>query len=194
VAYDGRVDLTVAPPARIPWFLRPALALARRLTGKDPLPGRLLSHAPKAALAAGLLEALSAHAPQDLDARTLKLARLSASLVTGCPFCIDMNTAEHAAAGVDVDDLAALHAGDDARFDARARAAIDLARAMSRTPARVPDTVRAEVAARFTPREVVVLVTAVAQVNYWARLNQALGVPALGFVYAPGDTACSAPP
>ena len=194
MTYESGVDLTVAPPARIPWFLRPALAIARRLTGKDPLPGRLLAHAPKAALAAGLLEALSAHAPGDLDARTLKLARLSASLVTGCPFCIDMNTAEYEAAGLDADAVAALHAGDDTPFDARERAAIGLARAMSRTPAHVPAAVRADVAARFTPREVIVLVTVVAQVNYWARLNQALGVPALGFVYAPGDTTCSAPP
>lgn len=104
-----------------------------------------------------------------------------------------MNTAEYEAAGLDADDLAALHAGDDARFDARARAVIRLARAMSGTPAQVPTALRAEVAARFTPREVVVLVTAVAQVNYWARLNQALGVPALGFFYAPGAS-CDAPP
>lgn len=187
------MELTVPPPPKAPWYLRPALALARRITGKDPLPGRLLAHAPKVAVAAGLLEAFSAHAPGDLDARTLKLARLAASLVSGCPFCIDMNAAGADEAGVGADDVAALFAGDDAAFEPRAAVAVALARAMSETPCALSDELRRRVAATFTPREVVVLASACAQVNYWARLNQALGVPALGFVYAPGAS-CTAPP
>lgn len=33
------------------------------------------------------------HAPRDLDARVLAVARVVASAVGGCPFCIDMNAA-----------------------------------------------------------------------------------------------------
>ena len=34
---------------------------------------------------------------------------------------------------------------------------------------------------QFTPRELVVLATTIAQVNFWTRFNQGLGVPAAGF-------------
>ena len=75
---------TIDPPARVPPWLRPALWVAEKLTGRVPLPGLLLSHAPRVAVASGLFEALAPHAPRDLDARTLKLVRLTASVVCGC--------------------------------------------------------------------------------------------------------------
>lgn len=186
--------LTVPAPTRIPWYLRPGLWLARRMTGKDPLPARLLAHAPKAAIAGGLLELLSAHAPGDMDARTLKLARLAASVTAGCPFCIDMNANEHAEAGVSLDDLdAALDPARWGRFEGREGAAMRFARAMSTTPVEIDAALKQELAALFSPREVIVLATAAAQVNYWARLNQSLGIPAAGFVFAPGDRCVAAP-
>ena len=39
----------------------------------------------------------------------------------------------------------------------------------------------AELQAAFEPRELVVLAATAAQVNYWARLIQALGIPPAGF-------------
>lgn len=176
------VMLLVEPPAHPPWYLRPALWIARRMTGKDPLPGRLLAHFPKAAFAGGVLEALSAHGPSDLETRVLKLARLAASVATGCPFCIDMNAGGHDAAGVTRADVDALIAGADLTHGTpRERAAVDLARALSRTPVLVDADLATRLRAAFTEREIVVLASTVAQVNYWARLNQALGVPAAGF-------------
>lgn len=172
----------IEPPRRVPWYLRPALWVARRVTGKDPLPGRLLAHHPKSAIAAGLLEALASHAPKDLDARTLRLARLAASVTTGCPFCIDMNAAGHEGAGlsrVEVDAL--LYGTDPAQLAERERTAVELARALSRTPVVIDAPLAAAMKTNFDARETVVLATAIAQVNYWARLNQALGVPAAGF-------------
>lgn len=172
----------VEPPAKAPWYLRPALYLARRITGKDPLPARLLAHHPKSAIAGGLLEALAAHAPADLDARTLKLARLSASLTTGCPFCIDMNAAGHDAAGVGRPEIEALLEGREPEgLSERERSAIAYARALSLTPVVLEETLTERLRAAFTPREIVALTAAIAQVNYWARLNQGFGVPAAGF-------------
>lgn len=174
--------------ARVPFFLRPALWLARRMTGKEPVVARRLAHLPKAAVAGGLLELLSAHAPGDLDARSLKLARLSASVTAGCPFCIDMNAADFSRAAVAEEEVAALVEGGGlpASIDPRARAAIELARAMSATPVAISSELRQRVEAEFTPREMVALTTAIAQVNYWARLNQSLDVPAAGFFFEPG--------
>lgn len=42
-------------------------------------------------------------------------------------------------------------------------------------------TLTAAMMRHFDAHDTVVLATAVAQVNYWARLNQGLGVPAAGF-------------
>lgn len=185
----------IRAPDRIPLLLRPALWLARRMTGKDPLVARMLAHLPKAAVAGGLLELLSSHAPGDLDARTLKLARLAASVTAGCPFCTDMNAAEHDAAGITRDEVAALveHGPERLDLEPRARAALDLARAMSLTPVRIDDELRARLDEAFTPRELVALTTAIAQVNYWARLNQSLDIPAAGFFFEEG-AACRAMP
>ncbi|MFO0738694.1 MAG: carboxymuconolactone decarboxylase family protein [Labilithrix sp.] len=178
----------LAPPSRLPLLLRPAIWLARRMTGKDPLVARLLAHLPKAAVASGVLELLAAHAPGDLDARTLKLARLAASVMAGCPFCIDMNAAEFSVAGVTREEVAALVEGTPLppSLDARARAAVELARAMSSTPVEIASSLRAELEEVFAARELVALTTAIAQVNYWARLNQSLDVPAAGFFFEPG--------
>lgn len=176
--------LVVAPPARIPWLLAPLLWLTRKITGKDPLPARLLAHFPKAAFGAGVLEAAAAHGPGDLDTRLLAIARIVASATAGCPFCIDMNAATHERAKLEVDDLRALLALDHERWrawPARDRIAAEYAVALSSTPVVLSPALRAELVAAFSAREVVVLATTIAQVNYWARFNHGLGVPAAGF-------------
>lgn len=181
--------LLVEPPKRIPLLLRPGLWLARRITGKDPLPGRLLAHAPKTAVGFGVFELLSAHAPRDLDARTLATARIAASAKAGCPFCIDMNAATWRSAGLTehelailLDETAALH-GDE-RFVLAAR----YARALSDTPVVVPADLGAALQSAFSARELVVLAATIAQVNAWARFNHGLGVPAAGFF---DDSTCA---
>lgn len=173
----------VPPPARVPLWLRPGLWLARRMTGKDPLPGRLLAHAPKAALGFGIFELLAAHAPRDLDARTLAAARITSSAVAGCPFCIDMNAATWRDAGLNAAELALLLdvARDPTSLGARESVAVKYARALTNTPVIVDAGLAAELTTTFTPREIVVLAATIAQVNTWARFNHGLGVPAAGF-------------
>ena len=175
----------VDPPRTIPWFLRPALWVARRMTGKEPLPARLLAHHPKSAIAGGVLELLAAHGPKDLERRTLRLSRIAASVTAGCPFCIDMNSAGFDAEGLTREELDVLLADTDpeaaATLSRRERTAIAYARALSRTPVVIDAALAAAVKESFDARETVVLTAAVAQVNYWARLNQGLGVPAAGF-------------
>jgi AhpD family alkylhydroperoxidase len=186
-------ELVVQPPARIPWYLRPALWLARRMTGKDPLPGRLLAHSPKAALSVGLFEAAAPHGPGDLDTRVLAIARIVASAVAGCPFCVDMNAATWSRAGLTVNELEGLLRLDAARWTAlapRELTAARYARALSATPVLVDGPLRTALRAHFSEREVVVLAHTVAQVNYWSRFNQGLGVPSAGFF---DESVCALP-
>lgn len=174
----------IDPPARPPWYLRPALWLTRRITGKEPLPARLLAWWPRGALGVGVFEATAAHAPADLEARVLAAARIVASAVAGCPFCLDMNAATWRDAGLTESELRQLVELDDVSWPAlgaRTFAAVRYARALSLTPVRVDETLRRDLLAEFTPRELVVLASTIAQVNYWSRFNQGLGVPAAGF-------------
>lgn len=186
----------VDPPKRVRWWLRPALWLAARITGKDPLPGRLLAHAPKVAMGFGVFELLSAHAPADLDGRALAAARIVASVIAGCPFCIDMNAATWRTAGLTADELAALFEGaaeatsatrtssdsfSSSALEPRIRLVARYAAALTQTPVHVSDELADALRRSFSARETVVLAATIAQVNTWARFNHGMGVPAAGF-------------
>lgn len=177
-------SLVVAPPVRVPWLLRPMLWIAKRMTGKEPLPGRLLAWFPKGAVGVGVFEALAAGAPGDLDGRSLATARIVASAVAGCPFCLDMNAATWARAGLTAGELQALvelRREAWAALGERPALAARYAEALSATPVQVSKELAAELARVFSARELVVLATTIAQVNFWSRFNQGLGVPSAGF-------------
>lgn len=179
--------LLVDPPRRIPLLVRPALLLAESITGKEALPGRLLAHFPKGALGAGAFEAAAAN-PSDLEredgARVLAVTRIVASAVAGCPFCIDMNAAAWKRAGLTPSELRSLLSDPLAAFEmleTRSAAAAKYAAALSATPVVLDERLRAELVELFSARELVVLAMTIAQVNFWSRFSQGLGVPAAGF-------------
>lgn len=175
----------IAPPTRIPLFLRVGIWISERITGKPMLPARLLAWYPKAALGSAALEGLVAHHDGKLDKRMLKLVRLSASFAAACPFCIDMNSVEYREAGItDVEFMALQNQADPGTISTlslREKLAMGYARLISSTPLRFPPEFMAGITAHFTEREMVVLASTAAQVNYWARLIQALGIPPAGF-------------
>ena len=187
---DSRV---VQPPRRVPFFLRPALWLARRLTGKDPMPARLLAHFPKGAVGVGLFELAAPHAPRDLESCVLVVARVVASAVVGCPFCIDMNAAswrEAGLTGADLESLLQLDRQGWEHLGPRELVAARYAEALSRTPVQLDEELVSALRATFSEREVVVLAFTVGQVNFWSRFNQGLGISAAGFF---DERACALP-
>ena len=86
------------------------------------------------------------------------------------------------ALGIDEETLADLprHESSD-RFTAPEKAALDLAVAMTRSPAEVDDDLRARLLAQLTPGQLAELASAIAWENHRARLNRALGVREMGF-------------
>ncbi len=180
-------------PSPIPFFLRPFLWLAKRITGKANVPGMLLAWFPKGAMGAGVFELSAASAPKDLEARVLAVARITSSAVTGCPFCLDMNAATHSRAGLKPDELKLLFSLDAAAFESlgpREAAAAQYAVALTRTPVVLSKELVQLLHERFSPKEIVILVTTVAQVNFWSRFNQGLGIPRAGFF---DDAVCPLP-
>ncbi len=176
----------IAERRRLNPVVRLGIAVSERVTGRRMEPARLLAWYPRAALGSGVLESLVAH--REPSKRILKLVRVTASLTASCPFCVDMNSFEAAAAGVADAELAALQRGTEAELDTfspRERAAIAYARAISSTPLVFGEDLRVEVTRLFSERETVILATTAAQVNYWARTIQALGIGPAGFCEMP---------
>ena len=176
----------IAEPRRLNPLVRLGIAISERVTGRRMEPARILAWYPRAALGSGVLEALVAH--REPSKRLLKLVRVTASLTASCPFCVDMNSFGSAAAGVSGEELGALQRGAEAALTTltpRERVAIAYAREISSTPLVFDDHLRAEVRRLFSEREVVIIATTAAQVNYWARTIQALGIEPAGFCELP---------
>lgn len=179
------MDAYLAPPRKIPWYLKLPLAIADSKVGKKLLAPRLLAWYPKAAFSSGVMEALVAHGEGAVTPRLLKLVRMQVSMTASCPFCVDMNSHEFVEYGISEQELRALQGqidgADVESFTAPERLALTYAQGLSRSPIEVSQAVVEKLRATFSEREFVVLATTIAQVNYWTRLIQGLGVPPEGF-------------
>jgi len=147
------------------------------------LPPRILAWYPKAAIGSGVMESLVAHEDGRMDRRLLKLIRMAASHAVSCPFCIDMNSFEYRQNGISDEEARALRGDIDgvSSFSEREKLAIIYTRLISSTPLKFHPDIVEKVRSAFTEREFVVLVSTAAQVNFWARLIQGLGIPPAGF-------------
>lgn len=179
------MEAFIAPPKNIPLYLRLGIWIAEKIARRELLPPKLLAWYPKVAVSSGVLEALIAHRDGKLDERLLKLVRLQASFAVACPFCIDMNSAEYAQSGITRRELSALQGQTEVEavetFSTREKLALEYTRLISRAPLAFPRPFIQTLKENFTEREMVILATTAAQVNYWARLIQALGVPPIGY-------------
>jgi alkylhydroperoxidase family enzyme len=169
----------------MPLLLRGMLWLAERRLGRRLLANRLLAWYPKAFLGSGIMEGLVAHDEPELPRRLLALVRMYTSFVVSCPFCIDMNSRDFPRKGITEQEIRALQGRvgleEVPTFTAAERAALRYVECMSRTPLKfTPEDVE-DVKRHFSPRGFVILASTCAQVNFWTRLIQSLGVPPAGF-------------
>jgi AhpD family alkylhydroperoxidase len=178
----------IDPPRRIPLFFRLLLALVERRMGKELLANRILAWYPKALLGSGIMEALVAHNEPEVPRRLLSLIRIYTSLLVSCPFCIELNARDLSKKGVTEAEIGALRGLAD--WDAvptlgeGERAALRYVECISRTPVRFTPEIIRDMNMHFSPRALVVIASTCAQVNFWARLIQSLGVPPAGFADA----------
>jgi len=176
------VDAWIEPPRRMPLIFGPALWIVRRRTGRDVLLARLLTWYPRAAVGSGVMESLIAKSVGRVDERMLKLVRMTVSFTVECPFCMGFNS-EGWELLMNDDELAVvqgrLAVDAVASLSPAERVAIEYARCGSATPIAYPAGFDAILGQHFDQRELVVLATTVAQVNYWARVAQGLGTPSL---------------
>ena len=169
----------------MPLLLRASLRLAERRLGKRLLANRILGWYPRALLGSGLMEMLVAHDEPEVPRRLLALVRMYTSFLVSCPFCIDMNSRGYAAKGISDDEVRALQGrlSPDAvsSFSPRERAALRYVECLCRTPLQLTAAAVEDLRKHFSPRGFVIVASTCAQVNFWTRLIQGLGVPPAGF-------------
>jgi len=179
------MEAFIEPPVKIPFYLRIGIWITKKMTGRELLPAKILAWYPKAAIGSGALEALVAHHDGKLDERMLKIVRIQASFAAACPFCIDMNNFQSEETHITKDELMVLQGRkslDEVQtFSERERLAIQYAKRVSQSPLLFPRSFIEELKRNFNEREIVILASTAAQVNYWARPIQALGIPPAGF-------------
>ncbi|MGA2762057.1 MAG: carboxymuconolactone decarboxylase family protein [Spirochaetia bacterium] len=175
----------IEPPARVPLILRLALHLVERRLGRKLLANRILSWYPRLFIGSGVMEGLVAHDEPEVPRRLLGLIRLRTSFLVSCPFCIDMNARELLEKGVGDQEIRALQGvvplDDVPSFSEREKAALRYVQCICSTPLAFPSRVIEDIRSHFSPRAIVIIAGTCAQVNFWARLIQALGVPPAGF-------------
>ena len=175
----------INPPRRIQFLLKIGIMISNKVTKKDLLAPKLLAWYPKVAISSGILESLVAHGKKDLNPRILKLIRIQASISVACPFCVDMNSFEYEKDGITPEEMMGLAGNapmeEIQSFSKQERLAIEYTKIISGTPVEMPMDLIDEIKKEFTEREIVILSSTAAQVNYWARLLVGLGVPPAGF-------------
>jgi len=175
----------IEPPRRIPLYLKIGIMISNKVTKKDLLAPKLLAWYPKVAISSGILESLVAHGKKDLSRRILKMVRIQASISVACPFCVDMNSFEYEKEGITQEEILGLTGDlplmDIPTYSRQEKLAIEYTKIISSTPVEVPMAFMEEMKQAFSEREIVILASTIAQVNYWARMLVALGVPPAGF-------------
>ena len=175
----------IQPPKRIAPIFRVMLSLVEKRLGRQLLANRILTWYPKALIGSGVMEGLIAHDEPEVPRRLLGLIRVYTSFLVSCPFCIDLNARDYEKMGLSEQEITALQGkksmdqvatlGDDEK------AALRYVQCICATPLSFPSHVIETLKKHFTERGIVIIASTCAQVNFWARLIQSLGVPPAGF-------------
>lgn len=181
--------MRIAPraPGEYPPWLRPFFASQRRRYGQVLLPGLLWGRVPKLFAAVAILYGVLDRRSSPLPPALRSLVTVRVSQINWCRFCVDINSmtlAQRTGSTAKVEALERWR--ESGLFDARERAALDYAEAMTDTNRRVTDDVMAALKAHFDDDAIVELTGLVAFQNLSSKFNSALDVPAQGFCRVPG--------
>lgn len=116
----------------------------------------------------------------NIEKPTVELAKLRASQINGCSFCLDMHFRDAVAAGEQLERLYLLDAWEESPvYTARERAALRWTEAVTRLSegGGVSDEVFAEARREFSEQELSELTLALVAINAWNRFNVAFRTP-----------------
>ena len=121
-----------------------------------------------------------------IDSALRSLITVRVSQINWCRFCVDLNTATLLERGASLEKVQALENWRESRFfDARERAALDYAEAVTCSDRQVEDDIVKRLKGHFDDDVIVELTSLIAFQNMSSKFNSALGVPAQGFCRVP---------
>ena len=150
------------------------------------MPGLLWGRVPMLFIAVAILYGVLDRRASPLDPVLRSLVTVRVSQINGCRFCVDINSAtliRRAASQAKVDALEAWRDSD--LFDAKERAALVYAEAMTDSARRVTDAMVDGLREVFDDDAIVELTGLIAFQNLSSKFNSALDVPAQGFCHLP---------
>lgn len=174
--------IAVKPLTQYPWYVRLVFGAHRRRYGEVLAPAWLWARSPRLFLAMSAMHGMLNRRNSPLPAGLRALVRVHVSQLNACAFCIDFNVADLArqdgAMPVDATHQDWRH---DDRFDARDRAVLDYAEAMTAGGGDVNGAYVPRLREYFSDDAIIELTALIAFQNLSARFNRALDVPAQGF-------------
>ena len=160
---------------------RAAYRSSRKEVGIVTTPIGVTAHHPMLLAGYGAFELATMKASR-VDARLKDLAVLRAAMLVGCEYCVDIGSALSRKGGISDDELRDLvDWRNSPRFSDADRVVLELAEAMTRTPAEISDELFDRARALFDEAQLVELTAAIAIENYRSRFNWAFGIGSDGF-------------
>lgn len=174
------------PAKACPWYLRPFLWNQRRKYGEVLTAALVWARVPRLFLGVAVLYGMIDHRRSPVPPALRSLLTVRVSQLNHCHFCIDLNARTMLRRGISEEKALALAQWRDSPlFDARERAALGWAEAVTTGGGDVPAELLAEVRRHFDGDALVELTALIAFQNMSSKFNAALGVPAQGFCPLP---------
>lgn len=180
------------PGYRFPWYVRLFLANQKRRYGRELEPARLWGRSPRVFAGLSLLYGALDRKSSPIEPALRTLITVLVSQINWCAFCVDINSATGIKRGLTEAHLAALPEFEtSALFDARTKAALAYATAITYTDRKVDADLMARLKSHFNDEAVIELTALIAFQNLSSKFNSALDVAAQGFcsVLPPSTTA-----
>ncbi len=179
--------MTPRPDSKTPWYLRPFFWNQRRKYGKALDAALLWARSPRLFLGVAHLYSAIDRRGSPIEPMLRSLLTVRISQINHCAFCVDLNSRTVLQRGLSEEKLLALPEWRESEgFDARERAALDYAEAMTITDRGVDDALFARLREHFDEDAVVELTALIAFQNLSSKFNAALAVPPQGFCRLPG--------
>jgi len=178
--------IAIKSPAQAPWYLRPFFWNQRRKYGAALDSALLWARSPPLFVGVATLYGMIDRRSSPIEPALRSLLTVRVSQINHCPFCVDLNSATLMKRGASPEKVQALDRWrDSALFDARERAALDYAEAVTHPDRGVDDAMIARLKQHFDDDAVVELTGLVAFQNLASKFNSALGVAPQGFCRLP---------
>ena len=174
------------PGHRFPWYVRLFLANQRRRYGRELEPARLWGRSPKVFAGLSVLYGALDRKSSPIEPALRTLITVLVSQINWCAFCVDINSATGLKRGLTEAHLAALREFEvSPLFDARTKAALAYAVAVTVTGTKVDANLMTRLKIHFNDDAIIELTALIAFQNLSSKFNSALDVAAQGFCNIP---------